>query len=104
MPSTVSTTSTATTGSCSSRCRGTRRQDRLAGQSRPVRLLSAGLRRRSLRANLDRNVLPRNTWSAEQLDRTFQEIRRIEAGGATVGRGDDETQWHRLKEGGDADE
>jgi glyoxylase-like metal-dependent hydrolase (beta-lactamase superfamily II) len=56
----------------------------------------------SLRANLDRNVLPRNTWSAEHLDRTFQEIRRIEAGGVTVVCGHDEAQWHRLKKGGDA--
>ena len=56
----------------------------------------------SLRANLDLNVLPRNTWNAEQLDRTFQEIRHIEAGGVTVICGHDEAQWHRLKKGGDA--
>jgi glyoxylase-like metal-dependent hydrolase (beta-lactamase superfamily II) len=56
----------------------------------------------SLRANLDLNVLPRNTWSAERLDGTFQEIRRIEAGGVTVVCGHDEAQWHRLKKGGDA--
>jgi N-acyl homoserine lactone hydrolase len=56
----------------------------------------------SLRANLDLNVLPRNTWNAEHLDRTFQEIRRIEAGGATLVCGHDEAQWLGLKKGGDA--
>lgn len=56
----------------------------------------------SLRANLDRHILPRNTWSAEHLDRTFQEIRRIEAGGVTVVCGHDEAQWHRFKKGGEA--
>jgi glyoxylase-like metal-dependent hydrolase (beta-lactamase superfamily II) len=56
----------------------------------------------SLRAHLDLNILPRNTWSAEHLDRTFQEIRRIEAGGATVVCGHDEGQWRQLKKGGDA--
>jgi glyoxylase-like metal-dependent hydrolase (beta-lactamase superfamily II) len=56
----------------------------------------------SLRANLDRNILPRNTWSPEQLDRTFQEIRRIEAGGATVVCGHDEAQWQQLRKAGDS--
>ena len=56
----------------------------------------------SLRANYDRNVLPRNTWSAEHLDRTFQEIRRIEAGGATIVCGHDEAQWRALRKGNDA--
>jgi glyoxylase-like metal-dependent hydrolase (beta-lactamase superfamily II) len=56
----------------------------------------------SLRASYDRNVLPRNTWSAEHLDRTFQEIRRIEAGGATIVCGHDEAQWRALRKGNDA--
>lgn len=56
----------------------------------------------SLRANLDLNVLPRNTWSAEHLDRTFQEIRRIEAGGATIVCGHDAAQRQQLRKGGDA--
>jgi N-acyl homoserine lactone hydrolase len=56
----------------------------------------------SLRANYDQNVIPRNTWSPEHLDRTFQEIRRIEAGGTTIVCGHDETQWRQLKKGNDA--
>ena len=56
----------------------------------------------SLRANYDQNVIPRNTWSAEHLDGTFQEIRRIEAGGATIVCGHDDAQWLQLKKGKDA--
>jgi N-acyl homoserine lactone hydrolase len=56
----------------------------------------------SLRASLDQNIIPRNTWSADELDRTFQEIRRIEAGGARIACGHDEGEWRKLKKGGDA--
>jgi glyoxylase-like metal-dependent hydrolase (beta-lactamase superfamily II) len=56
----------------------------------------------SLRASYDRNIMPRNTWSAEHLDKTFQEIRRIEAGGVTLVCGHDEAQWQQLKKGNDA--
>src|SRR5215210_1315904 len=38
----------------------------------------------SLRAPLDRDVAPRNTWNAEALGKSWQEVRCIEAGGATV--------------------
>jgi N-acyl homoserine lactone hydrolase len=56
----------------------------------------------SLRANLDRDVIPRNTQDAEQLGRTFAEIRRIEAGGATVLCGHDQQQWATLRKGAEA--
>jgi glyoxylase-like metal-dependent hydrolase (beta-lactamase superfamily II) len=56
----------------------------------------------NLRANLDLNIIPRNTWNAERLDLTYQAIRRIEAGGATVVCGHDEAQWQQLRKGGDA--
>jgi glyoxylase-like metal-dependent hydrolase (beta-lactamase superfamily II) len=56
----------------------------------------------SLRASYDRNIIPRNTWSAEHLNRTFQEIRRIEASGATIVCGHDEAQWRQLRKGNDA--
>jgi N-acyl homoserine lactone hydrolase len=56
----------------------------------------------SLRANLDQNLVPRNTWNADQLDHTFQEIRRIEAAGTTIACGHDEGEWCKLKKGGDA--
>jgi glyoxylase-like metal-dependent hydrolase (beta-lactamase superfamily II) len=56
----------------------------------------------SLRANYDRNIIPRNTWSADHLDRTFQEIRRIEAGGAIIICGHDDAQWRTLRKGNDA--
>ena len=56
----------------------------------------------SLRANLDRDVIPRNTWNADLLQRTFAEIRRIEAGGATIMCGHDAAQWETLRKGADA--
>ncbi len=56
----------------------------------------------SVRANLDRDVIPRNTWNAEVLSKTFAEIRRIEAGGATVICGHDDAQWQLMRKGADA--
>ncbi|SMF58660.1 Glyoxylase, beta-lactamase superfamily II [Tistlia consotensis] len=54
------------------------------------------------RENLDREIIPKNTWSADQLARTFDEIRRLEAGGATVLCGHDEAQWRSLRKGPEA--
>jgi glyoxylase-like metal-dependent hydrolase (beta-lactamase superfamily II) len=56
----------------------------------------------SLRANLDRDVLPRNTWNADALVRSWAEVRRIEAGGATVICGHDDAQWRSLRKGSEA--
>ena len=47
----------------------------------------------SLRASLDRDIVPRNTWNAELLLASLAEIRRIEQGGATVICGHDLEQW-----------
>jgi len=56
----------------------------------------------SIRANLDREIVPRNTWNVEQFLDSFAEIRRIEAGGATVICSHDSAQWETLRKGQDA--
>jgi len=56
----------------------------------------------SLRMMLDREVIPKNTWNVEQARASLAEIKRIEAGGATVLCGHDEAQWATLMKGGDA--
>jgi glyoxylase-like metal-dependent hydrolase (beta-lactamase superfamily II) len=56
----------------------------------------------SIRANLDREIVPRNTLNREQFLHSFAEIRRIEAGGATVVCSHDSTQWNTLRKGLDA--
>jgi N-acyl homoserine lactone hydrolase len=53
----------------------------------------------SIRDNLDRETVPRNTWNAELFSQSLQEIKRIEATGATVICGHDEAQWRTLKTG-----
>ncbi|MEX0758084.1 MAG: hypothetical protein WD100_00765, partial [Tistlia sp.] len=54
------------------------------------------------RENLDREVIPRNTWDADVLTGTLAEIRRLEAGGATVLCGHDDAQWQGLRKGPEA--
>lgn len=56
----------------------------------------------SLRVTLDRDVAPRNTWDAGTLLKSWQEVRRIEAGGATVICGHDDAQWQTLRKGANA--
>lgn len=56
----------------------------------------------SLRENLDADTVPRNTWNAEALLRSFAEIRRIEKSGATVICGHDDGQWQTLRKGMDS--
>ena len=53
----------------------------------------------SLRATLDRDVVPRNTWNGEALLKSLAEIRKIEAGGAMVICGHDAAQWENLRKG-----
>jgi N-acyl homoserine lactone hydrolase len=53
----------------------------------------------SIRATLDRDVVPRNTWNADLLRSSFAEIRRIEAGGTTVICGHDMAQWQAIASG-----
>jgi hypothetical protein len=55
-----------------------------------------------MRANLDADTVPRNTWNAEQFLKSFADIRRIEADGATVICGHDSAQWDVLRKGLDA--
>lgn len=55
-----------------------------------------------LRENLDREIVPRNTRSAEAALASWAEIRRIEAGGMTVICGHDDAQWQALRKGADA--
>ena len=56
----------------------------------------------SLRANLDADTVPRNTWNAEALLKSFAEIRRIEKSGATIVCGHDDAQWQGLRKGAEA--
>jgi N-acyl homoserine lactone hydrolase len=56
----------------------------------------------SLRETLDRDIVPRNTWNADLLRKSFAEIRRLEASGATLICGHDAAQWASLKKGADA--
>jgi N-acyl homoserine lactone hydrolase len=56
----------------------------------------------SLRETLDRDIVPRNTWNADLLRKSFAEIRRIEAAGATVICGHDAAQWASLRKGAHA--
>jgi glyoxylase-like metal-dependent hydrolase (beta-lactamase superfamily II) len=56
----------------------------------------------SVRENLDRDIIPRNTWNAEHCARSFDEIRRLERAGYTVICGHDALQWEQLRKGADA--
>jgi N-acyl homoserine lactone hydrolase len=53
----------------------------------------------SIRATLDHDVVPRNTWNADLLRNSFAEIRRLEADGATVICGHDAKQWQEIASG-----
>ena len=53
----------------------------------------------SLRQNLDADAAPRNTWNVDEQLKTFEEVRRIERGGATVICGHDDQQWQALRKG-----
>ena len=55
----------------------------------------------SLRVTLDRNVAPRNTQDPHALLKSWEEVRRIEARGATVLCGHDAAQWDTLRKGAD---
>ena len=56
----------------------------------------------SLRETLDTGIIPRNTWNADALAKSLDEIRRIEASGATVLCSHDARQWDTLRKGADA--
>ncbi len=52
-----------------------------------------------LQSNLDQDVNPRNTALKEDNAKSMAEIRRIQAGGATVLFGHDDAQWQTLRHG-----
>jgi glyoxylase-like metal-dependent hydrolase (beta-lactamase superfamily II) len=56
----------------------------------------------SLRANLDQDFIPKNTWNVEQCRQSFAEVRRLEKAGAKVICGHDLEQWETLRKGMDA--
>jgi len=53
----------------------------------------------SVRVSLDTGVHPRNVQDHDALERSYAEIRRIEAGGATILCGHDAAQWDTLRKG-----
>jgi N-acyl homoserine lactone hydrolase len=55
----------------------------------------------TLRVSLDTGVHPRNVQDHDALEKSFSEIRRIEAGGATIICGHDDPQWRTLRKGAD---
>lgn len=52
-----------------------------------------------LRANLDQEILPRNTANPDQAARTMDEIRRLQAAGTMIVFGHDDAQWNTLRQG-----
>jgi len=55
-----------------------------------------------MRKNYEREIVPRNTVDPDAALASWNEIRRIEAAGATIICGHDDTQWRFLKNGADA--
>jgi len=53
----------------------------------------------ALRANLDLDINPRNTWSPEHSSHSMSEIRKIENAGVTVLFGHDDQQGQGLLKG-----
>ena len=56
----------------------------------------------SLRETLDTGIIPRNTWNADALAKSLDEVRRIETAGATILCSHDARQWDSLRKGLDA--
>jgi glyoxylase-like metal-dependent hydrolase (beta-lactamase superfamily II) len=56
----------------------------------------------SLRETLDTGIIPRNTWNADALAKSLDEVRRIEASGTTILCSHDAKQWDTLRKGADA--
>lgn len=55
----------------------------------------------ALREVLERDYTPRNNWNNEFALKSMAEIRRIEAGGATIVFGHEAAQWETLRKGAD---
>ncbi len=56
----------------------------------------------SLRETLDTGIVPRNTWNADALTKSLDEVRRIEASGVTILCSHDARQWAGLRKGPEA--
>jgi glyoxylase-like metal-dependent hydrolase (beta-lactamase superfamily II) len=56
----------------------------------------------SIRENLDREIIPRNTWNADLCERSFNEIKTLEASGYKIICSHDAAQWEQLRKGRDA--
>jgi glyoxylase-like metal-dependent hydrolase (beta-lactamase superfamily II) len=56
----------------------------------------------SVRATLDRDIIPRNTWNVAALAKSLDEIRRLQKQGVTVLCGHDDAQWQSMDKGADA--
>lgn len=56
----------------------------------------------ALRATLEREVIPRNTWDADLALQSLQEVKRIQAAGTMVFFGHDAAQWDELRKGVDS--
>ena len=54
-----------------------------------------------VRASLEREIVPRNTWNVEDNLKSYAEIRRFQARGATILFGHDDQQWQSLRKGVD---
>lgn len=52
-----------------------------------------------LRANLEQEIMPRNTWDVALAEKSMQEVRRLQSQGATVVFGHDAQQWEELRKG-----
>ena len=52
-----------------------------------------------LEINLEKEIIPRNTWDPELAAQSMQLVRKLSNGGATVLFGHDAQQWDRLKKG-----
>ena len=56
----------------------------------------------TLREAFDREIVPKNTGNAEALLKSYAQVRRIEASGATIVCGHDAAQWATLRKGANA--
>lgn len=54
-----------------------------------------------LRANLDQEIMPRNTADVEAAAKSMDEVRRLQSAGATVVFGHDDQQWSQMRKGAD---
>jgi glyoxylase-like metal-dependent hydrolase (beta-lactamase superfamily II) len=56
----------------------------------------------SVRANLDKDQAPKNTWNVDLCLKSFAEVRKLEKAGATVICSHDDAQWKTLRKGVEA--